>query len=1026
MLRGYFTMRLNKLLPVTLVLSLVVGNGLAQQRTGTLKGTVADQLGSLIVNATILLHDARGAERKTATNSSGIFEFRGLPAGKYDLKVVATGFDLSEQRNVEVTPGRTTTLELQLSISAVEQSVTVDQRGVSTDSDRNADAIILRGRDLEALPSDPEALAAALQAMAGPTTGENGAAQVKVDGFSNGQIPPKEAIREIRVNQNPYSAENEYPGWGGIEIFTQPGSEKLHGGVAFGFNDESLNTRNPFAPVRAPFQQRSINANLSGPIVPKRASFAAYLGRSGTDSNAIVNATILDAAFKPVRFNQTFVTPQTSTYASGRSDLKLNNKHTLVGNYEYNQYAQNLQGIGGFALPSRATTSRSVSHTLQLTETAVLSEKMINETRLQLSHNVFQQRANITLRALNVQDSFYGGGAQTGVASNRQDRAEVQNFLSWSTGNHFLKIGERLRYVKVTSISPANFNGTYTFAGGTGPQLDANDQVVPGGAVVTISSLERYRRTEVFRASGKSAAEIRSLGGGATQFSIAGGNPQASVRQTDVSLYFQDEWKVRPNFTLSPGLRYENQNNIESNWNFAPRIAFAWSPASSRKNQPEAKTTTPAQPGTSATAAAKPAGPAAPAPPKQSKTVIRGGIGIFYNRIQEGQVLDTRRFNGFNQQQFVVTDPAVLDSFPIPPLISTLEAFAQPQTRRLLGLNLAPSLSLRSSFSVERQLPHGLRLTLSYSHAHTLRTGRTVNINAPLAGTFNPAIPTSGVRPLGQASGNILESQSSGRFVNDSLSVNLYGNTKRFSFGINYTFGKSRSTDGGTSGSSFNPYDFSNEWGRAGFDARHFLWASAGYQARHGFSINSFVVANTGRPYNITTGHDTNGDTFFSERPAFATDLSKPGVIVTPLGAFDPNPALGQQIIPRNFGQGPGFISANIGASKTIKFGPAIAPKSPPPAGAGNVVTTSGNVTATTANAQKKPEKPVIQRPYQLSFSIFASNALNHASKGNPVGNMASPSFLKSTTTSNISFFGPGGGGSGGNRQLTLRVRFSF
>src|SRR5206468_13050932 len=155
---------------------------------------------------------------------------------------------------------------------ALLQTVTVDNKGVSTDADRNADAIVLREKELQALPDDPEALSAALQAMAGPMAGPNGA-QVKVDGFSNGQMPPKETIREVRVNQNPYSAENEYPGWGGIEIFTQPGSDKLHGGGNFSFNDESLNSRNPFAPVRAPFQQRSFNASLSGPIMPKRASF---------------------------------------------------------------------------------------------------------------------------------------------------------------------------------------------------------------------------------------------------------------------------------------------------------------------------------------------------------------------------------------------------------------------------------------------------------------------------------------------------------------------------------------------------------------------------------------------------------------------------------------------------------------------------------------------------------------------------------------------------------------------------------
>jgi hypothetical protein len=1020
MLPGPISSHFKRLFSAFFVLCILIGTCFPQQGTGVLKGKVIDQLGSLIVSAALVLKDVRGVERKTATNSAGSFEFRALPAGKYDLKVLAVGFDMLEEKNVEIKSGRVTALDLQLSIASVEQSVTIDQKGVSTDSDRNADALVLRDRDLEALPTDPDALAAALQAMAGPTGGENGGAQVKVDGFSNGQIPPKEAIREVRINQNPYSAENEYPGWGGIEIFTQPGSEKLHGGAAFGFNDESLNSRNPFAPRRAPFQARSFNANVSGPIVPKRASFAFYGGHTGTDSNAIVNATILDLNFKPVLFNQSFVTPQVSNYLSGRGDLKLNTKHTLVGNYEYNGYSQKLQGVGGFSLPSRAVNSRRVYHTLQFTETAVLDEKTINETRLQLVHSIYRQTSNSTLTALNVSDSFFGGGAQVGSSSYQQDRFELQNFTSWSVGKHFLKIGERVRYVKLTSISPANFGGTYTFSGGTGPQLDAGDHVIPGGGTVALSSLERYRRTKVFLDAHLTAAQVRSLGGGATQFSIAGGNPRASVNQMDVSIYAQDEWKVRPNFTISPGLRYENQSNIDSNWNLAPRIAFAWSPATkNKKKQPEPRTTTPSpQPGTS-TPAPKPAGAG------QSKTVIRGGFGIFYNRISEDQILDARRFNGFNQQQFVVTDPTVLDSFPVTPLISSLEAFAQPQTRRLLDLHLAPSLSLRSSFTVERQLPHNLKLTLNYTHAHTLRTWRSVNINAPLAGTFDPAIPTSGVRPLGQNAGNILESQSSGRFVNDSLSVSLNGNTKKFNFWSTYTLGKSRSTDNGTSGSSFNPYDFSNEWGRTNWDARHFFYANGSYQARHGFNINAFVVANSGRPFNIITGRDTNGDTFFSERPAFATDLNKPGVIMTLLGAFDPNPVAGQRIIPRNFGQGSGFASVNIGIGKTFKFGPAIPPKTSPAAGGGNVVTTAGGA-VTTSTTAKPPAKPVVQKPYQLGFSIYASNVLNHTNKGNPIGNMASPYFLKTNSSSNVFFFGPGGGGSSGNRQITLRVRFSF
>jgi Carboxypeptidase regulatory-like domain len=987
----------------------------SQQKPGAIKGTVTDQLDSLVVAATIVIKDAQDKERTVVTDASGSYEFRSLSPGNYDLKVSAVGFTLHEEKKVVVKAGTTTTLDLQMSIEALEQLVTVDNKGISTDSDRNGDAMVLRGRELEALPNDPDALAAALQAMAGPTQGEN-APQVAVDGFSNGKVPPKEAIREVRINQNPYSAENEYPGWGGIEIYTQPGSEKFHGGASFNFNDESLNSRNPFATRRAPYQQRGLNGNLTGPIIPKRASFAFYFGRYASEGNSVINATILDpVTLKPALFNQTLVTPQTSIYFNLRGDLKINKKHTLVANFDYGRFFQDLQGVGGFTLPSRTYRGRRNSYNLQLTETAIINEKTINETRLQISHNIFHQAADSALPALNVAESFFGGGAQVGSASNQQDRFELQNFTSWSAGRHFLKVGGRLRNVRLRSISPNNFGGSYTFAGGTGPSLDANDQLIPGAPVIEISSLERYRRTLVFQRQNLAATQIRSLGGGATQFSIAGGNPEADVNQSDVSFYVQDDWKLRPNFTVSPGLRYENQNNIRSNLNFAPRIGFAWSPSSGSQKKTPPATDTKSATATKSATPAKPAGPSSP------KTVIRGGIGIFYNRISEDLVLQARRFNGLNQQQFVVTDPAVLDLFPAIPQIAQLNAFAQPQTLRLLSSDLAPNYSLRASVSIEHQLPDKLRLNINYSHNQTVRIMRSVNINAPLAGTYDPAVPTSGVRPLGNSAGNILEYLSSGRSISDSINVGVNGTIHKVSFWTNYSLNKTRSGDNGTSGSSFDPYDFSQEWGRASFDIRHWFYASANYQARSGFSVNTFVIANSGVPFNITTGHDTNGDTFFTERPAFATDLNKPGVIVTSLGAFDPNPVPGQRIIPKNFGQGPAFFSVNFGLAKVFKFGRAIQPKTPPAAATG-----SGNVVSATGS-QKPPAKPEIQRPYSLSFSMYASNALNHTNRGNPVGNMASPYFLKSNGTSGMFFFGPGGGGgSGGNRQVTLRVRLSF
>ena len=989
----------------------------AQQNTGALKGTVTDQLGSLVVGAKVTVRNARGVTTTSTTNTAGIYEFRRLDPGKYELKIVAPGFSVFEEKSVAIQPRQLVTLNAQLNVALADEEVTVDDRNISTDSDNNANAVVLRGRDLEALPNDPQALLAALQALAGPVDPEGGSAQVKVDGFSNGQMPPKEAIREVRINNNPFSSENEFPGWGGIEIFTQPGADKWHGSVGFDFNDESLNSRNPFTTVRAPYQQRAWNFNLSGPIIAKRASFSVYFGRYLSDGNSIVNATTLDlVTLEPVVLNQSFVTPDVNNYGNARFDLKINKMHTLVGRFNFNQSKQDLQGVGGFSLPSRAYRGKRTNFIVQFTETALINEKTVNETRVQFIRNRFYQNSVLDAFALNVLDSFNGGGSQVGSSSNAQDRMELQNFTSWSSGNHFVKVGGRLRHVKIDSISPANFGGSYTFAGGFGPQLDEHDQIVPG-PLIELSSLERYRRTLAFSRAGLSPAAIRLLGGGATQFSIAGGNPEAIVKQTDLSFYFQDEWKVRPNFTISPGLRYENQNNIDSNYNFAPRIAFAWSPVfGSKQPAPAAAKTTSAAPAT-ASASPAPAAPAPAAPPGPPKTVFRGGLGIFYNRVSEDLTLQANRFDGVNQQQFLVTNPLVLDLFPLVPPVDVLDDFSQPQVRRVLSDDLASSRSLRFMFTVERQLPANIKLSLSYWFSRTDRTQRFVNINAPLGGTFIPGVPDSGVRPLGAEAGNVLEYQANGRSLGNTFSINVNGTVKKINFWGGYNLNKARNTDSGTSGSPFDAYDFSNEFARSPFGTLNFFYAGGNYPGPRGISINVFSIGSSGQPFNITTGRDTNGDTFFSERPAFATDLNEPGVIVTPLGAFDPTPSPGQTIIPRNFGRGPGFVSVNMNVSKTIKFGKAIEPPPPPPGAPRTTDATSGE--------QKPAPKPPVQRPYSLVFSVSANNLLNRTNKGIPIGNMTSPFFLQSPSGSNNFFFGPGTG-SGGNRTITLRVRLSF
>ena len=106
------------------------------------------------------------------------------------------------------------------------------QRCGSTDPTSNGTALVLGEKELAALSDDPDELSDELQAMAGPGGGPNGG-QIYVDGFTGGNMPPKSSIREVRINSNPYSTEYDRPGFGRIEIFTKPGSDKIRGQLFF-------------------------------------------------------------------------------------------------------------------------------------------------------------------------------------------------------------------------------------------------------------------------------------------------------------------------------------------------------------------------------------------------------------------------------------------------------------------------------------------------------------------------------------------------------------------------------------------------------------------------------------------------------------------------------------------------------------------------------------------------------------------------------------------------------------------------
>lgn len=982
------------------VLALLMAAAAFSQTLYTLRGRVMDQQEAVIPGATVVLRGP-GGEMTATSGDDGSYLVNGLRNGKYTVRVTLAGFAKFE-RPLDVNGNLTLDIPLIVELEKQAVDVSAEERGkVGVDPDQNAGALVLKGEDLDVLSDDPDQLAQDLQALAGPAAGPNGG-QIFIDGFSGGQLPPKSAIREIRINSNPYSAEFDRQGFGRIEILTKPGADRFRGSANFSFNNQSLNSRNPFLTERAPFISRLYGFNFGGPL-NKKTSFSIDADRREIDDNSVINATILDSNLSPTRLQQAIDTPQRRTHITPRLDYALGANHTLVGRYSFNNLTSSNDGIGQFSLGSRAYDSTSRSHTVQLTETSILSPNLVNETRFQFSRDRFGNNGDNTIPTVNVLDAFTGGGAQIGNAYNTASGIELNNISTRTFKQHTFKFGGRVRWNSLNDFSPNNFGGTFVFTGGLAPTLDANNNPIAGSDSI-VTSLERYRRTLLLQSLGLSMADIRVRGGGASQFSIAGGNPLAGVNQTDLGLFFLDDWRIKPSLTISAGLRYENQTNISSNMNFAPRISLAWAVGAKGR--------------------------------QAAKTVVRAGFGIFYDRFQNSLTLQALRFNGSTQQNFIVQNPNFFQTIPS---LDTLAGNVVAQTVRQVSGDLTTPYLAQTSFGVERQLPRNINVNVNYVNTRGIHTLRTRNINAPV-------LANGGARPFGDV-GNILQFESSGLMRQNQLmfGANIRPST-RFTVGTNFMLQDAKSDTDGVGTSPAYTYDMSTEYGASSFNTKRRFMMFGNVNLWRGITANPFIMYASGRPFNIVTGRDTNGDTIFNERPSFAA-AGTPGAIVTQYGVFNPNPGPNDVLIPRNYGVGPSQFSVNMRVSRTWGFGkrgegagdqgmggPGGRMGGPGGGGmmGGGMMGGGGGMRGGGGGGGMRGGfgGGASGKRYSLNLSVSARNLFNTVNLGMPVGNLSSALFGQSTSIAGGGFGGGGpmgGDGSGaGNRRIDVQLRFSF
>jgi Carboxypeptidase regulatory-like domain len=865
---------------VTLLLYLVSALTALAQNT-PLRGRVSDETGAVIPGATITATDATGKAFSATSSSDGSYTLTAIPPGTYVIEAKFAGFFM-KQPVTFVARGQATNLNLVLTVNPVVQQVTVkadESAGVSVDSSNNAEAVVLRGSDLDSLADNPDDLASDLQSLAGPSAGPSGSS-FYIDGFSTGEMPPKDSIREIRINQNPFSPEFDKLGLGRIEIFTKPGSDKFHGSGFFNIGSSSLNSRNPYASIKAPFLLREYGTSLVGPL-NKHATFTLDARGDATENGAVINGAIVDPVSLAIidPYSNVFNVAQHRVLVTPKVDYQIGQNNTASIRYRFTDSDIPDSGLGAFNLVESAYHAHSLAQTTQFVETAILGANAVNETRFQFFNVSSSNIAPNPSASIQVLNAFTGGGSPVGSSSDVQRNWELQNITTITHGVHVWHFGTRLRATTDQNVSRQNFNGTFTFGGGTAPELDANNQAILDAngnpILVPISSIQRYQRTLALQSADLNFVQIRALGGGATQFTLSAGNPLTSASQVDLALFAADTWKMRPNLTLDLGLRYEVQNNIRGHGNFAPRVAVAWAPQQLHQ-----------------------------------KLVFRGGFGIFYDRFALANTITALRYNGVTQQQYIINNP---NFYPVVPPVSVLGASQSAQEIQQNAPNVRSPYLMQTLLSVEQQLPFHTVIALSYSNTHGLHQLRSRDLNAPLF--------AGGPYPLGNDN-PLFVVESEGLYNQNQFITNVTShiNSNISLFG-SYTLGRANSNTDGITTFPAKPYSMVGEYGPSSTDVHNFATFGGSIQSIWKTTFSPLFTVASGPPFNITVGHDLYGTTLFNGRPGIASDPNKPGLIQTSYGLLDPNPTPDESTLPRNSGRGPGLVQLNMRVSKTIGLG---------------------------------------------------------------------------------------------------------
>lgn len=906
--------------------TLIPLSGLTQQTCSTggrIEGTVSDTTGAVIPGAQITTN--RGTT--VVSDPLGRYTISCTPAGSTSVHAEMQDFE-ARDLNIRVRNGSTIHLDIQLAVSSVQQQVQVSADS-NSDPDHGIGVTNLGSREVQQLADDPDDFARQLQSLAATGGGTPGSATITVDGFQNASsLPPKSSIASIRVNPDMFSPQYETaPYLGGrVEILTKPGVSAFHGALFFTDSDGSFNATNPYSVATTPAGKQRYGFELSGPVIPQRSGFSLALERRDINEFNVVNAVTLDTAGNQMPLLQTVAAPQHLWVGSARNDWQVTQKDVITLSYSANINDRDNQGVGGLTTSEAGYSSRIAEYNLRLFSVQTITPNLLHQTRLGYTWKRTAQSPNSTAPSLQVAGYFTGGGSTAQALNNRERDLEVDDDWILTRKNHTLTLGVQSLGVFVHNYDPDTFNGAYAFGGGTAPALDSNNN--PTGLMETIKPIDQYRR-----------ALLALPGGNPTTYQVTTGVPLVSLTQWRLALYGGDSIKLSPRITLSGGLRYQFQTTPMSAANFAPRVGLSW------------------------------------AIDKKSNWVLHARAGLFRDTNIPPYATNVYRLDGVHQQQRTVYSPDFGSPLsPIPGSIDVSSIYRFASSLRQLS-------SLQTHVSLEHKLPKGWHAASTIYWAENWGSLRLRNINAPLIADSNNAVASPNAallapRPFAPSL-NIFEYQNSGHLSGNILVAGADNHSSsRFGFSAYYVFFnvKANATSGANLVSPQSSYSDRGEKAPDDGAGRHAIYASGNVRFPYKIDFASILDAETGQPYNLLTGIDTNGDGIFNDRPSYA---STPGSgYTTPFGVLSANTINGN--VPRNLGALPARV--HLDGTFTRVF---------------------------TLNPKDK------EHPHTLTFNARTSNLINHTNV-TTVGNVISSSTFGRPVAAETA------------RRLELGLRFAF